>query len=150
MNNENKPIALQFYKKAAALRISLMQSEVVENGFPKVGGYMLTFASASEEDGTKYKWDKASGSVSIYLAANETVTFIKLLNDPSVKIYHDPDKGKEGEGTRAKSIYSGESNSYKFLNIAEGEKKIGISLNKEEIDLIILMLKTSITRLYNW
>lgn len=139
---------LAFYKKSACLHIQLMPVEKDTKGFPKIGGFMMSFARAAHEGSTKYDWDNA---VHFMLAAHEVPKLARMLHSENgPKLYHDPDKGGKNEGTRAKSLYAGHENGKVFLNIASGENRVSIIVEPEEIELMTTLMTSTLKECYGW
>jgi len=146
-----RPADYTVYKKSAALRISIQKLDKDDNGYPKAGGYFLVFAPAASEGGKKYDWDKRGGAVTIFLGVSEVPAFCRMIGgDTNTKIFHDPDKGSNREGSRAKSLYIGTSEKGVFLNISAGEKKLGVALSQDEIVMITTLMKTSMASCLGW
>jgi hypothetical protein len=141
----NAPYIL--FKTKTAIKIQPIGVEIGKNGYPRPGGYMVTIAGGGDE--TKVDWK--GNSISIMIGANEAMHFVRMLVvDNEIRIYHDPDKGKPGEGTRAKSMSVLKNDQGLYLNIFQGEKKLGIGLKPEEVDTIRALINSTLAGRYGW
>lgn len=136
------------YKNRAGLRLKLAPAKPNANGWPEPGGYFLTVAESVNGANSKYDWDN---DICIFISAEEAMNFVQMLTvDHTIKIYHDPDKGKQNEGTRSKSIYVGVDDKKIFLNIQQGQRKIGIILSASEIETIAVLIRGSLCKAMGW
>lgn len=147
----NQPVpripSVGFYKNTAALRMQLIPCSQDSQGYPKYGGYMLEFARGGGQS-TKYDWERGT---KFFLAAHEAMKFCAMLTtNRSLKFYHDPDKGREGEGSRAKGLSVGEQGTSLFLNLNAGENRYGIALLAEEIETIRVLIESTLRFCYGW
>lgn len=145
-----KPIALAFYRARSAVRINIW-FPVTKPGerYPSLGGFMFTFAESAGGD-NKYDWSK-EGSVSFFLSAAEVGGFVDAVEQrAALSVYHDPDKGKPNEGTRAKSLSLVANDQGYWLNMGMRDKRIGIKLLPADERQIALLLGHSLRLCYGW
>lgn len=143
-----KITSLQLYRSKTALRIKIMPAEVKEGkDYPDIGGYMFSFASKSD-NGDHFDWNNA---IHFMLSGNEVGEFLYLMESESGgSIYHDPDKGKADEGSRAKQLSIASANNTRFINISANRTKIGVSISNGDVIQIKFLMLNTIGKTFGW
>ncbi len=147
MNYENLNTSYGIYRTKTAVRVSFIPiRKKKDTGYPAIGGYMFHFANAIDD--TSYDWQNGP---KFFLSANEAGDLIHAFNvGGDIKLYHDPYKGSENEGTRGKNFSIVTSGDKRYLNYSDGETKIGVSLSINDEVILSLLISSTLSMCYGW
>ena len=135
------------YKQSAAFRLNLVEPKSkMEGEFPNPGGYFIDIAKSTPASNTKYDWTSCA---KFFVSFKEVTKLIAMLKgDTSISLIHDPKLG--GKTGDIKSLYTGVSGDTTFLNFSAGTHKIGIAMDKFEVETVILLLQNTIHIALGW
>lgn len=142
----------KIYKPQTAMSFKLLDPKLKQDSNSlEPGGYMIQMANVLTDATRKYDWKNA---VNFFISASEAMKFAKMLEraNPEEKIYHDPDKGREGEGSRAKILSVGTFESKKYIQIylPKNKDSFKIFIDEAETDTLVSLIRGTLPKVFGW
>ena len=140
------------YKASGVISIKPIMPKLNEKGTAlDAGGYMIEMAKSFQDQQRKYDWNNG---VKFYISAAEAMKFVAHLKkaDENDKIYHDPDKGRTGEGTRAKTLTIGTYEGKQYIEIYQTQAKLRnkVFIDATEADTIETLIRGTLPKIFGW
>jgi len=149
----NRPLTYKIYKgmggKQGCFQFSLLPAY---SGKRKDEG--AVFIEAAPTIGkNQYDWDN---KVIFALSVNDIGSMLAGFTLGKMELYHDPDAKTNQQGSRPKklSLESGQQAGTFFLRLSEksneNTKNIAISLQPQEVYILVTLLKSAIPKVMGW
>lgn len=153
-----RPGDFAIFKSKSVFQVSLLpaKGEQVNRGDKQYvrtvpGVFFLACAPAISK--MKYDWEK---KISLAVKINEVgKVLMGLKGKGEVKLYHDPDKDTDREGTRPKALTFQVSGGRLFVNASakvngEWQKVDGVPIEPDEALILSTLLSNAAGRLISW